>query len=149
MTEKYRAKRKDNGEWVCGYPVDSDEGWFMIMSNTQQFSLVKGEVAFEDVFRIAPASLSRCSGLKACGQDVYEGDILRIHLDHTTEFWTAVVRFGWHDVYEYGWYLEPVRDTVFTKKIGAWLGENPAFGSTAAVVGNVWDNPEMRGDTKK
>ena len=56
-----------------------------------------------------------------------------------------MVWFGWHDTYEYGWYLEPIRDTVFTKAIGVWLGENPAFGSTAVVVGNVWDNPEMLG----
>lgn len=143
MTEKYRAKRMDNGEWVCGYPTDSDEGWFMIDDCANAFWMVMGEVTFSCVFHIDPNTLSRCSGLTACGQAVYEGDIIRLHIDHTTEFWTAVVRFGWHDTYEYGWFLEPIRDTVFTKTIGVWLGENPAFGSTAAVVGNVWDNPEM------
>lgn len=144
MTEKYRAKQMDNGEWVRGYPTDS-EGRFMIDDGAVVFTELETEVSFMEVFEIDPDTLSRCSGLTACGQDVYEGDIIRFHIDHTTEFWTAVVRFGWHDTYEYGWYLEPIRDTVFTRRIGAWLGDNPAFGSTAVVVGNVWDNPEMMG----
>ena len=143
MKEKYRAKRKDNDEWVCGYPTDSDEGWFMIDDCAVAFTELETEVSFMEVFEIDPDTLSRCSGLTACRQEVYEGDIIRLHIDHTTEFWTAVVRFGWHDTYEYGWYLEPIRDTVFTKRIGAWLGENRLPGVTAAVVGNVWDNPEM------
>jgi uncharacterized phage protein (TIGR01671 family) len=143
MTEKYRAKRKGDGEWVYGYPTDSDEGWFMIDGSAVAFTELETEVSFMEVFAIDPDTLSRCSGLTACGQEVYEGDIVRLHIDHTSEFWTAVVRFGWHDTYEYGWYLEPIRDTVFTRRIGAWIGENPAFGSTAAVIGNVWDDPEM------
>ncbi len=138
MTGKYRAKRKHDGEWVYGFYVDYYRGT-MIMS-----PLVIGEGIHTVVETpVDPDTLSRCSGLTACGAEVYEGDIIRFHIDHTTEFWTAVVRFGWHDTYEYGWYLEPIRDTVFSKAIGAWLGENPAFGSTAAVVGNVWDNPEL------
>lgn len=145
MTEKYRAKRKDSGKWRYGYPCFSDEGWFLIDEDAMAFAedLDELQIAFADVVLIDPDTLSRCSGLTACGQDVYEGDIIRFHIDHTAEFWTAVVRFGWHDTYEYGWYLEPTRDTVLTKRIGVWLGENPAFGITAAVVGNVWDNPEM------
>lgn len=140
MTEKHRAKRKYNGEWVYGFYVDYYRV-AMIMS-----PLMIGEGINTVVETpVDPDTLSRCSGLTACGQEVYEGDIIRFHIDHTTEFWTAVVRFGWHDTYEYGWFLEPIRDTVFTKAIGAWLGENPAFGSTAIVMGNVWDNPEMMG----
>lgn len=146
--KKYRAKRMDNGEWVRGYLVDSDEGWFIIDDCAVAFTELITANSFMGGwgFGIDPDTLSRCSGLKACGQDVYEGDIIRFHIDHTPEFWTAVVRFGWHDTYEYGWYLEPIRDTVFTKRIGAWLGENAAFGTTTAVVvGNVWDTPEMMG----
>lgn len=141
MTGKYRAKRKHDGEWVYGFYVDYYRG-SMIMS-----PLAIGEGINTVVETpVDPDTLSRCSGLTACGQEVYEGDIIRFHIDHTAEFWTAVVWFGWHDTYEYGWYLEPIRDTVFTKQIGVWLGENPAFGSTAAVIGNVWDNPEMMGE---
>lgn len=102
MTEKYRAKRKEDGEWVYGYYVDYYRG-SMIMS-----PLVIGEGINTVVETpVDPDTLSRCSGLTACGQEVYEGDVVRFHIDHTTEFWTAVVRFGWHDTYEYGWYLEP------------------------------------------
>ena len=150
MINKYRAKRKDNGEWVYGGSLLQTESGKYILPDmhtlcAQGFNgnLVSIDVDEAEFYEIQPATLSRCSGLTACGQEVYEGDIIRFHIDHTTEFWTAVVRFGWHDTYEYGWYLEPIRDTVFTKRIGAWLGENPAFGSTAAVIGNVWDNPEM------
>ena len=145
MTEKYRAKRKYGGEWRYGYPCFSDEGWFLIDEDAIACTedLDGRQAAFADVVSIDPDTLSRYSGLTACGQDVYEGDIIRFHIDHTAEFWTAVVRFGWHDTYEYGWYLEPIRDTVFSKAIGVWLGKKPAFGSTAAVIGNVWDNPEM------
>lgn len=145
MTEKYRAKRKDNGEWVCGYPTDSDEGWFMIDDCAVAFTELETEVSFMEVFEIAPDTLSRCSGLTACGQEVYEGDIIWFIYDGTAEWWTAVIRFGWHDNGgEYGWWLEPLRDTPFTKRIGVWFGENRLPGVTAAVVGNVWDDPEMR-----
>lgn len=145
MTEKYRAKRTEDGKWVAGTYFQ-----IRLTSNDYIFHFIEvyGEMNGEKVrhkFSVKPDTLSRYSGLTACGQDVYEGDIIRFHIDHTAEFWTAVVRFGWHDTYEYGWYLEPIRDTVFTKAIGVWLGENPAFGSTAAVVGNVWDNPEKEG----
>lgn len=133
MTEKYRAKRKHDGEWVYGNCLIVHPAPRIV-----DFNVEKGGAWF-----VEADTVSRCSGLTACRQDVYEGDIVRLQIDHTTEFWTAVVRFGWHDTHEYGWYLEPIRDTVFTKRIGAWLGEKPAFGSTAAVIGNVWDNPEM------
>lgn len=152
MTEKYRAKRKGNGEWVCGGSLLQTESGKYILPDAHTIctysicdNLTNIDVEEGAFFAIAPATLSRCSGLIACRQEVYEGDIIRFHIDHTTEFWTAVVRFGWHDTYEYGWFLEPIRDTVFTKAIGVWLGENPAFGSTAIVMGNVWDNPELMG----
>lgn len=144
MTEKYRAKRKYGGDWVVGRYVPPG-GYFGDGGiHTIEYVSSEDDDALPILMAIIdPDTLSRCSGLTACGQEVYEGDIIRFHIDHTTEFWTAVVRFGWHDTYEYGWYLEPIRDTAFTKTIGAWLGERPAFGSTAAVIGNVWDNPEM------
>lgn len=147
MTEKHRAKRKGNGEWRYGHPCFADEGWFLIDEDAIAFTenLDELQVDFTDTVSINPDTLSRCSGLTACGQEVYEGDIVCFHIDHTTESWTAVVRFGWYDTYEYGWYLEPIRDTVFTKAIGVWLGENPAFGSTAIVMGNVWDDPKLMG----
>lgn len=144
MTEKYRAKRKDNGEWVIGCYIPpahyfgdgKTHGIEHILPSDESGVSIQIDVVYPD-------TLSRCSGLTACGQDVYEGDIIRFRIGITEEIWTAVVRFGWHDTYEYGWYLEPIRDTVFTKAIGVWLGETPAFGITAAVIGNVWDNPEM------
>ena len=145
MIEKYRAKRKYGGEWRYGYPCFSDEGWFLIDEDAIACmgDLERRQVAFAEVVSIDLDTLSRYSGLTACGQEVYEGDIVRFRIGTTEEFWTAVVRFGWYGVYEYGRYLKPIRDTVFTRRIGAWLGENPAFGSTAAVIGNVWDDPEM------
>ena len=143
MTEKYRAKRKHDGEWVYGYYVDYYRG-SMIMS-----PLVIGEGIHTVVETpVDPDTLSRCSGLTACGQEVYEGDIIRFIYDGTAEWWTAVMRFGWHDHGgEYGWWLEPLRDTPFTKRIGVWFGENRLPGVTAAVVGNVWDDQEMMGGT--
>lgn len=56
-----------------------------------------------------------------------------------------MLRFGWHDHGgEYGWYLVPIRDTAFTKRIGAWFEENALSGVTAAVIGNVWDDVQAR-----
>lgn len=138
MTGKYRAKRKHDGEWVYGFYVDYYRGT-MIMS-----PLVIGEGIHTIVETpVDPDTLSRCSGLTACGEDVYEGDIIRFRIGITEESWTAVVRFGWRDTYEYGWYLEPIRDTDLIKRIGLWFGENRLPSATAKVIGNVWDNPEM------
>lgn len=142
MTEKYRAKRKYGGEWRYGYPCFSDEGWFLIDEDAIACmgDLERRQVAFAEVVSIDLDTLSRCSGLTACEQEVYEGDIVRFRIGTTEEFWTAVVRFGWHDTYEYGWYLEPIRDTDLLKRIGLWLGENRLPCATAEVIGNVWDN---------
>lgn len=146
MIAKYRAKRENNGEWVIGCYIPPAHYFGDGKTHGIEHILPNDESGVSiQIDAVDPDTLSRCSGLTACGQEVYEGDIIRFHIDHTPEFWTAVVRFGWHDTYEYGWYLEPIRDTVFTKAIGVWLGENPEFGSTAVVVGNVWDTPEMMG----
>ena len=146
MTEKYRAKRKYGGDWVVGRYVPP--GHYFGDGGTHAIEHVNPED--DDALPILldiiyPDTLSRCSGLTVCGQEVYEGDIVRFYIDHTAEFWTAVVRFGWHDTYEYGWYLEPIRDTDLIKRIGLWLGENRLPSATAEVIGNVWDNPEKMG----
>ena len=134
MTEKYRAKRKDNGEWVIGCYIPpahyfgdgKTHGIERILPNDESGVSIQIDV-------VDPDTLSRCSGLTACGQEVYEGDIIRFIYDGTAEWWTAVMRFGWHDNGgEYGWWLEPLRDTPFTKRIGVWFGENRLPGVTAA-----------------
>lgn len=156
MTEKHRAKRKDNGEWVCGGSLLQTESGKYILPEAHTictysicYNLIKIDVEEGEFFAIDPATLSRCSGLTACGQDVYEGDIIRF--DHAAEIaqWTAVLRFGWHEN-EYGWWLDAVRDTPISKQIGRWLGgdKTRVFGVVATVIGNVWDNPElMEGQT--
>lgn len=144
MTEKYRAKRKGDGKWVYGHPCFSDEGWFLIDEDAIAFTenLDDLQVEFSDTMPICPGTLSRCSGLTACGQEVYEGDIMRLSCGGPFDWWMAVLRFGWHDG-EYGWYLDPIRDTDLIKRIGLWFGENRLPSATAEVIGNVWDNPEM------
>lgn len=153
MTEKYRAKRKDNGEWVYGNSLLQTESGKYILPDMHTLcgqgfngNLVSIDVDEAEFYEIDPTTLSRCSGLTACGVELYEGDILRF--DHAAEIaqWTAVLRFGWHDN-EYGWWLDAVRDTPMSKQIGRWLGggEIRVFGVSVTVIGNIWDNPELMG----
>lgn len=71
-TIKFKAKRLDNGEWVCGYFYE-ENGNTYIIENRQKESKLNRNPAYQ----VDPSTVCQFTGLKDCeNQDIYEGDIL-------------------------------------------------------------------------
>lgn len=69
---KFKAKRLDNGEWVCGYFYE-ENGNTYIIENRQKESMLNRNVTYE----VAPSTVCQFTGAKdANGTDLYENDII-------------------------------------------------------------------------
>lgn len=70
---KFKAKRLDNGEWVCGYFYE-ENGNTYIIENRQKESMLNRNVTYE----VDPSTVCMFTGLKYCeGNEIWEGDILQ------------------------------------------------------------------------
>ena len=69
---KFKAKRLDNGKWVCGYFYE-ENGNTYIIENQQKESMLNRNVTY----KVDPSTVCQFIGLKDCkGKDVWEGDIV-------------------------------------------------------------------------
>ena len=117
----YRAKRKDNGEWVEGYlckcehefVISNDDGlWQFIIENT----------------------ICQCTGLKdKNGKLIWENDIMVAHLDDSFPEDTTYARVVWNN------------NGFCTKEQGSEdISPLDKFDQEYfEVCGNLFDNPEL------
>ena len=116
---EFRAKRKDNNEWVYGYlekqAVEGSE--LYITSPCNELLNYSNEVI--------PETISQYTGLKDnTGKKIFEGDILREYSNDIED---------WVVSYEYGKFVGTY-DNVF---------EDLYELSDLEVIGNIYDNPEL------
>lgn len=129
----FKAKRKDNGEWVEGYVVAYPSGKVEIHKISKELPdiLLKCE--------IAPSTLCQYTGLTdKDGKKIWENDIISIHAysyDEPEDDYFGVVTYCEKDAC---WSLNN------NEKYGEIICE--CFGSyTTEIInhGNIFDNPEL------
>lgn len=70
---KFKAKRLDNGKWVCGYFYE-ENGNTYIIENRQKESMLNRNVTYE----VDPSTVCQFTGVIDCkGNEVWEGDVLQ------------------------------------------------------------------------
>ncbi len=112
----YRAKRKDNGEWVIGLPGYDIDG------NITEIEVYRGH---EDcvTYEVDPSTFCQCSGYKGIWEnDIFQWDDERYRIVFSEDglTWRAESIF-YHDSIELGEFSDDEID----------------------VIGNVFDNPEL------
>ncbi len=125
----YKAKRKDNGEWVQGNIL-------LDIEKNKPFETYRiYPVDYVDICRIVDkATICQCTGLKdKNGKLIWENDIVR---DGHGNFYKA---FWQNNYYQFSWIC--VKSDVFS--IGAkWnLWSFKSF--EIEVIGNIFDNKEL------
>lgn len=138
----YRAKRIDDGEWIIGSLVwsdDADDDYKAIIIPTSDSNMftkggVRGDLGFENWFRVDPSTICQYTGLKdKHGNLIWENDIVKAWSQGTCAKGKIIHRIDgtWlmYPAWQNGemWYLLPNEN-----------GE-----TTVEVIGNIFDNPEL------
>lgn len=82
---KFKAKRLDNQEWVCGYFYE-ENGNTYIIENRQKESMLNRNVTYE----VNPYTVCQFTGAQDCnGTPIYEHDLLR-NYEETSSIYEVV-----------------------------------------------------------
>ena len=138
----YRAKRTDNGEWVEGNLVwsdDADDDYKAIIIPTTDINMftrggARGDLGFENWCRVDPSTICQCTGLKdKNGKLIWENDIMVAHLDDKFPEDTTYTRVVWDN------------NGFCTKEQGSEdISPLDKFDQEYfEVCGNIFDNPEL------
>lgn len=128
MEDRYlfRAKRKNNGEWIFGNLIQTDDRVYIIQNYVRQHLIKNYEV---DQFTVC-----QCTGLKdKNGRLIFENDILSGHIDVEFPEDETRKRVMWHE------------NGLRTNEPGCDdFEELDDLGSeNFEVIGNMIDNPEL------
>ncbi len=142
---KFRGKRIDNGEWVCGVPVvTSISGAYMVSAKAKSKGGKSGIVVRDVVVQheVDPATIGQYTGLKdKNGTEIYEGDIVTAcwyDYEEPSHDTTGIVEFT------NGWMGYWIAD--YDKKEFSELNGDGYYSWTIHIIGNIHDNPELLTD---
>ena len=122
---KFRGKRIDNGEWVCGSMLTFTNKMASITpSYTKVFKASNEVMTIKNIYDVDPATVGQYTGLHdKNGKEIYEGDIVRL--------------FGGE--YCQGYYEHDQTIVVKSAYDIVVMEES----ENVQLLGNVWDNPEL------
>lgn len=131
---KFRGKRVDNGEWVCGYyfltPLTDEstgskpeDGWYFLTGRPRH-CISKNNAVYE----IIPESVGQFTGRhsKDC-KEIYEEDIAKV------EDYIAVIK----------WDAETCRFVIDIPSENVVYDFDNFYGEDLEVIGNIYENPEF------
>lgn len=114
------AKRKDNGEWVQGYYVE-----------TLRYNKLHWIWDGKEYVKVDPKTVGQYTGLTdKNGKKIFEGHIIK------KGFEVFVVK----------WNAEQCRFDLYTDKNNIQCGFNVFSQKYFEIIGNITDNPELLGD---
>lgn len=134
----YKAKRTDNGEWVEGNLVLSedvtDDFRSLIIPTKDSYMFcdsTNADLGFEIWHIVNPSTICRCTGLKdRNGKMIWENDIVESH------GYIGIVRYGQYNTH-FGFGIE------WIKSNGELREDFMYWVSKIWIAGNISDNPEL------
>lgn len=125
----FRGKREDNGEWVYGYYACIGKHHYIL---TGKLNLI-GTVNFEH-YLVIPETVGQYTGLTdRNGTKIFEGDIVRERGGESCQ--------GFYEIDNV--LIVEIPNTLVSFTIGRDCG------CEYKVIGNIHDNPELRGGDYK
>ena len=150
----FKAKRKDNGEWVEGYYLNVAKiNHFICTGKIKLDGAVKGILAPE-MYAITPDTLCQCTGLTdKNGKKIWENDILIGHGNDRDLSKVVLGKFYVIDVETLrrvdeviGWHTEVIETDALSKCepfcLPMPLTDFYIERSEFEVYGNIFDNPD-------
>lgn len=144
MQDRYlfKAKRKDNGEWVQGVPFEIEGKTVILIKDTE--NLLRTHYLEENMWtaeiyaiEVDPSTICRCAGLKdKNGKLIFENDIVAYLDVYSTDSGLAEA----NSIGEVVWDDETISFQV-TNRLFSESYE--VLGDECSVIGNVFDNPEL------
>ena len=132
----FKAKRKDNGEWIEGHYTECRGETFIGIDTSSMFEIFCPPVI--RWFKVSSETICQFTGLyDRCGNKIWENDILKTCSDEY-----AQVKFGLYitgfasDDYNQGFYVEFQEYAIYRHELGYWCKET-------YVIGNIFDNKEL------
>lgn len=150
MEDRYlfRGKRIDNGEWVQGNLVhseDSEDGWETLIIPTVESNMFtkggsKGDLGFENWHKVDKDTLCQCTGLKdKSGKLIWENDIVNGSVKRGAAFYKCLVL--WNDCKAR--FEVRAMDCNFPMTLDECTDDISICGLDYEIIGNKFDNPEL------
>lgn len=128
----FRGKRKDNGEWIFGNLIQTDDGVYIIQNYVPQH-LIKN-------YEVDQSTVCQCTGLKdKKGKLIWENDIVDGHIKRGAAFRNCVVL--WNEC-KARFDIRAV-DCNFPMTLDECVDDISVGGLDYEVLGNKFDNPEL------
>lgn len=147
----FKGKAKGTGEWMSGGYLRAEAKYYFkkdqalihsyIASDWTTYFGLPSELTIHEV---EPITVCQYTGLTdKNGKKIFEGDVVKDSAGVCGEvkFGLYSAGFGIQDINQ-GFYIEFPEESLYRKELGYW--EN-----AVAVVGNIYDNPELLEDKEK
>lgn len=119
----YKAKRKDNGEWMVGFYTHIYKKHYIYTGQL----IHSGLYDIAERFEVDPSTISKCTGLKDKNDKlIWENDIVKINNSEVN----TIVTFRDFEI-------------ICTIPRGKYYKHRLEYDMEYEVIGNIFDNPEL------